>query len=354
MIDTHIRNVMFDLASRREMFDEALGRNITNAEADDAIRRVCFETLGLSATSSDKQIRRALSKDSAIALFEIIEEIVDVRINYGLGEDNFFNQFVETRNLKDGDANEFWAESDILLNVTKVSGSHHDLSIQTLGEGEAYTVPTSYYGVRVGNDIRLFLTGKKNWSQFIDAVSRAYINKMATEVAAQFVNGTNLIAAPSVLSGTGAFSSTTKPKFDEIIEKVESANNAPVAIMGTKTALKNLNLLAGVGGVDWVSASQKESVAATGFLGSYEGTKLIQIPQKFADKSLTTAIVPANKLFVMPLVDDEKPIKLVDYGETEFTKEQIGDTMDDLQTYEVQRRFGVGTLMTRYHGVWTL
>lgn len=354
MIDTHVRNVMFDLAARNEIFDEEQGRNISKSEVNDVIRSACFEQLGISEHSTDKQIRRALAKDDAYAFFEVIEEVIDTKISYGLGENSFFTSFVDTRNLKDGDANEFWAEDDVLLNVAKVSGSHHDLICQTLGGGESYTVPTSYYAVKVGNDIRLFLTGRKDWNQFVDAVSNAYINKIATEIASQFVNGTNLIAVPSVLSGTGAFTTSTKPKFDDIIEKVEAANEAPVAILGTKTALKNLNSLVTVGGVDWLADSQKESVAALGILGSYETTKLIQIPQKFTDKTLATPIVPNNKLFIMPLVDDEKPIKFVDYGETEFTQNQIGDTIDDMQTYEIQRRWGIGTLMTRYHGVWTL
>lgn len=354
MFDTSIKNVMFDLAANREIYDEGQNRIISKFEANNVIRKVVNETLGLNEKSTDKQIRRALAKDSALAFFEVIEEIIDAKIAYGMSNDTFFNTYVEQKNLKDGDSNEFWVEDDAILNVAKTSGSHHDLVMQTLGAGSAYSVPTAVYAVKVGNDIRLFLTGKKDWNTFVDAVARAFTNKFNTEIATQLVNGTNLVATPSLLTGTGALSASTKDKFDEIIEKVESANEAPVAILGTKTALKNLNNLAAASTVDWVAESQKESLATVGTIGHYEGTQLIVIPQKFTDKTLATPIVPNNKLLIMPMVSDNRPIKFVDHGETEFSQTNIGDTIDDLQTYEIQRRAGFAVLMSRYYGAWTI
>ena len=353
MFDNGVRNLMFDVASGREVFDEEQGRVMSKAECNEAIKKVCFEALGLTDKATDKEIKRALKKDSATALFEVIEEVIDEKIAYGLGENEFFNQFVETKNMADGDRNEFWVDDDILLTVAKVSGDHHDLVVQRLGSGTSYSVPTSVYAVKVGSDIRLFLTGRKDWSAFIDAVAKAFINKIQTEIYSQFVNGSNVLPVPSVLAGTGTLSASTKAQFDAIIEKVESANEAPVVIMGTKTALKALNALTTV---DWSqpAASIKEAVANTGIIGSYEGSQIMAIPQKFTDKTLATPIVDNTKLYIMPMVNDNKPIKFVDYNETELEVTEIGATMDDAQSYEVQRRMGISTIMTRYFGVWTL
>lgn len=354
MFESNIRNLMFDLASNREIFDAEQDRVITKAEANDAIRKVCYEKLGLNEKSTDKEIRRALKKDSAMDLFEVIEEIIDLKIAAGISENEFFNQFVETKNMKDGDANEFWIDNEVILNVAKVSGDHHDLLIQRLGAGQSYSVPTAYYAVKVGGDIRLFLTGKRDWNTLVDAVAKAYVVKIQTETFTQFVNGTNLYNPPSVLTGTGTLDATTKAQFDAIIEKVESANEAPVVIMGTKTALKNLNALSAIPAVDWVAESQKEAIANTGIIGSYEGVTLLQLPQKFTDKTLATPLIDNTKLFIMPLVSDNKPVKFVDYGESELEINEVGGTVDDMQTYELQRRFGIATLMTRYYGVWTI
>lgn len=352
MFDTSVKNLMFDLSAGREIFDADNNRVVSKAEASDTIRNACFEYLGLTKNSTPKQIKRALNSERATEFFEVIEEIIDVQIAYGLSGNEFFNQFVESKNMKDGDVNEFWVDDEVLLTVSKVSGDSHDLTMQRLGEGQSYHVDTAVYGIKTGDNLRLFLTGRKDWGSYVDSVVKAYLNKVQTLIQTQFTNGVNIIPVPSTLVGNGALAAGTKAAFDAIIEKVGAANECPVVIMGTKTALKSLNALTKV---DWAdpAASVKEAVANTGIIGSYEGTSLMEIPQKFTDKTLATPIVDNKKLYIMPLVDN-KFIKFVDYGETEITIDQIAGTVDDMQSYEVQRRMGVATLMTRYFGVWNL
>lgn len=354
MFKNEVRNLMFDLGTGREIFDAEQNRVISKSEADDVIRQACFEFLGLTKDSSNKAIKRALDphSDKCKEFFEVIEEIIDTQIAYGLSENEFFNNYVDSKNMKDGDANEFWADDEVILTVSKVSGDHHYLTMQRLGSGQSYHVDTDVYGIKVGENIRLFLIGRKNWGDFVDAVVKAFIQKVQTIIASQFANGVNIIPVPSVLTGTGALNAGTKAAFDAIIEKVESSNNTGAVIMGTKTALKNLTALTTI---DWASpaASIKEAVANTGIIGSYEGTPLMEIPQKFTDKTLATPIVDNTKIYIMPAVDN-KFIKFVDYGESELTVDEKGATKDDMQSYEVQRRFGVSTLLTKYYGVWTL
>lgn len=354
MFKQEVRNLMFDLGTNREIYDEETNRVISKTEASDMIRNACFEYLGLSKDSSNKAIKRALDPHSekCKAFFEVIEEIIDTQIAYGLSENEFFNNYVESKNMKDGDANEFWVDDDVILTVSKVSGDHHDLSLQRLGSGQSYHVDTAVYGIKVGENIRLFLTGRKNWGDFVDATVKAYIQKIQTIISSQFANGVNVIPVPAVLTGTGNLNASTKAAFDAIIEKVGAANESGVVIMGSRTALKNLTALTKI---DWTSpaASIKEAVAHTGIIGDYEGTPLMEIPQKFTDKTLATPIVDNTKLYIMPAVDN-KFIKFVDYGESELTVDEKGATMDDMQSYEVQRRFGVSTLMTRYFGIWTV
>ena len=351
MLDTSVKNLMFDLGPGRAMYDAEAGRVISKAEASDTIRKACFEYLGLTKDSTNKQIKRALNSERGTQFFTVIEEIIDTQIAHGLSENEFFNAWVESKNMADGDRNEFWADDEIILTVSKVSGDAHDLSMQRLSSGQSYHVDTAVYGIKVGGDIRLFLTGRKDWGSFVDAVVKAYIQKVQTLIATQFANGVNMLPVPATLKGTGALSASTKAQFDAIIEKVGAANESGVVIMGTKTALKALNALTKV---DWDPASSiKEAVANTGIIGNYEGTPLMEIPQKFTDKTLATPIVDNKKLYIMPAVDD-RFIKFVDYGETELEVNEKGATQDDMQSYEVQRRMGVATIMTRYHGEWTL
>ena len=117
MLDTSVKNLMFDLGAGREIYDAEAGRVISKTEASDTIRKACFDYLGLTKDSTDKQIKRALNSERGTQFFEVIEEIIDVQIAHGLSENEFFNQYVETKNMKDGDRNEFWVDDEVLLTV---------------------------------------------------------------------------------------------------------------------------------------------------------------------------------------------------------------------------------------------
>ena len=356
-MDNSVRNLMFDLTSGKELFDTEQNRVITKAEANDAIRKVMYEQLGLSKNSTEKQINRALKKDAAIELFEVIEELANMIVVKGWEENEFFNSFVDTRNIADGDRTDFVAKEDIILNVVRSAGDNHDLSTQRLNLGETYTVPTSVYVIKVGGAIREFVTGRKDWNEFVDAVAKAYTNKMQELIYTEFMNAAAQLPSTAQFTHTAALSAATKDTFDQMISDVATVNNSDVIIMGTKTALKKINALA-VGNsssVDWIADSQKEAVAKTGILGDYEGVTMLEIPQRFANQKVNdkfVELVDSNKLLIFPVVD-YKPIKFVDGGEMELLINEVGATRDDEQTLEVQRRMGVATVITRYFGQWS-
>ncbi len=128
MLDTSVKNLMFDLGAGREIYDAEAGRVISKAEASDTIRKACFEYLGLTKDSTTKQIKRALNSERGTQFFTVIEEIIDTQIAHGLSENEFFNTWVESKNMADGDRNEFWADDEIILTVSKVSGDSHDFN----------------------------------------------------------------------------------------------------------------------------------------------------------------------------------------------------------------------------------
>ena len=166
-------------------------------------------------------------------------------------------------------------------------------------------------------------------------------------------------ALPAQFLGTGTLGTATKADFDQLIEDVETANECQVMIVGTKTALKNITALADV---NWITEGQKNEMANTGRLGTYEGTILMEIPQRFAlDADFTLSgvnaapnrLVDSGKGLILPMVDN-KFVKFVDGGETEiFEVTEIGARMDDTMKYEMRRTMGISTYIGRYSGVWT-
>lgn len=121
---------------------------ITVKQANDKIVEMFHKVLGTNSASSKKEIRNAIRRNQ-IALYEIIEEIVDNALVSGWEQNPFFKEYVEIRNLALGDRNEFYIEDDSVLSVMKVSGNHHDIIRQRLGAGKTFSVETSWIAVKL-------------------------------------------------------------------------------------------------------------------------------------------------------------------------------------------------------------
>ena len=345
------KNLVFDLGLRREIYDAETNRIVSKAEANEKVLTFVHNVLGIDKHSTKKQRKRAM-REHGRELFEVLEDVIDFKVETGFHENEFFNEFVEERNLARGDSQEFWTETDVILAISKVSGDHHDFILQTLGEGESYTVATSVYGAAVGTDIDLYLMGRRDWAALTDKIAEAFVIQLQNEMYAEVMNAGAKLPVNSQFNKTMAIEKATKDTFDTLIEDVSMANgNAEVYIMGTRTALKKLSAFADI---DWVSEDQKKEMATMGRLGSYEGTTLIEIPQRFETNNVTKKLVDSKKLLIMAKTED-KFVKFVDVGDTEILETtEKGARMDDTMKYEVQREMRIYTQISRYFGVWNI
>lgn len=348
-----ISQLMKDVALGREIYDEATGRVISKNEANEKIYAFSMEVLGITKGMSKKEMRRAI-RDHGREWFDIIEDTIDEYISVGFDGNEWFNDLVESKNIAYGDRQDFIADKDTILAITKMGESHHDHILQRVGKNAPITIPTARYGVKIGEDINKYVVGQTQWTEMVEAIAKAFIKLIQQLVYAEVTNLSSKL--PSAVVGTGALSSSTKEAFDDIIEAVSAANDgADVVVMGTKNALKKITALADV---QWAAKEQRDSVAQTGTIGIYEGTRLVEIPQRFEDKALTTKLMSDKKLVFLAVGSGDKPIKFIDEGDTEITevtdKGESNGRWDDLMSYEVQRRLGVGTVLGRIMGEWTL
>lgn len=344
-----MNNLMTDVALGKVVFDEESGREISKAEAEAKILDFSRKVMKISDIRDRKHVRRAV-RDNARAWFDCIEDTLSVTVKAGLEASEWFQILVEEKTINYGDRQDFYAEDDGVLAVSKIGESHHDHILQRLMSGQHYSIPVYRWGVKIGEDVNKYILGETSWEKMVSAITKAFILKIQEEVYAEVKKAvTSLPADKFKKSGD-----LVKEQFDEIIENVSSINGTDVIIMGTKTALKKLNKLTEV---DWISASQKEQVANTGILGSYEGVKLIEIPQRFKDKTLTTKLFSDKELYIIPNTDN-RFIKFVDEGDQEITevteKGEANGRQDDLMTLETQRRFGVAAVLAKHFGAWIM
>ena len=303
-----VKNLMYDLAVGNDIYDE--DRLVSKSEAEDKLRSITQKIFGVDSTSSPRDLKRA-QREHAREFFDIIEEVVDVVISNGFKDNEFFNNFVDYRNLALGDAYEFYSEKDVILSIAKVGVSHHDYILQRLGKGQATTIPYQRYGAAIGIDLNMYMIGRERFDELVNAISKAFTIQIQQEIYAQLLSAASAI--PAAISagfvGSGALSSTTKDNFDAIISNVETANESPVVILGTKTALKKLNALSDV---NWRAQSLKEDVSHSGRMGDYEGTVLMELPQRFTSADNLTPLVDNTKLWILPADQTDKFIKMVD------------------------------------------
>ena len=338
-------------AFQKLMFQTAtdtLEGGITKKEANDKIREISFAVLGLNEGASRKEIRNAMRRHK-IDVYEVTEELLQNLLKTGWGDNPFFNEFVEIKNLDDGDTNIFYTPDDVILTVAEISGNHHDLFRQRLGAGKTFSVKTSWYGVKIYTEYEHFLTGQTDWAAFVQKVYEAFDKKINDMVYS------SLAGVASSLTPAGQFNKTGTLDRDvllTLIEDVQAATGNEVVIMGTKSALGKLDA---VGDASWRSNEMKQERYTTGRLGYWEGIRKIEIPQSFAPGGTTTKQVDPTLLLFMPVSADNKFIKLFNEGEARIHEDNTPDiNMDMTYEFEYQQKLGVATMIGKKFGVWDI
>lgn len=344
-----VRKLMSDL------YNGELSEGMTKREAEDNLRTFTRELFGLTKDSSRRDRKRAY-EEYGRQYFDVIEEISDFVVTTGFRDQEWFNALTNYRNLKEGDENLFTNSAmDTILAVGTMGKRHHDTILQRLPQGKSYSVETDLYGAAVGADIDRYIIGQENFTELIDAISKAFVEMVQTLILGQLETAYTKLPVQTGFVDSGSISIANRKRFNKIAENVSKANdNAPVIIMGTSSALQELDNLIPV---NWISASQKEQVASTGRLGNYGPYQLVEIPQKFARNDVTRDLYDDSKLYFFAQ-GDNKLVDFVDYGEVlidEVTERgEANGRIDDIMKYEAQREFGCSVRLGRYFGMWTI
>ena len=348
-----VSNLMTDVALGREIYDEESGRIITKQEANAKILDFSRKVLGITDIHDAKAVRRAI-RDNGREWMDIIEDTISIVVDTMFKESDFFNSLVDKKTIKFGDRQDFVIEDeDALFSIAKAGTSHHDHILQRLRGRQTITIPTELYVVKIGADINRYVLGDVDWSKWVSNIGRSFVAMIQEETYAELIQAVN--ALPARFKGTGTLDATTKATFDDIIQATSAANNgANVVIMGAKAALSKIS---GLADVNWAAKDQRDNVMNTGNIGIYEGTTLIEIPNRFRDKTYSQYVFDTDKLYIIPVIGEEgRFIKMVDEGDIEIfeTLERDEKYVSDLQTYEVQRRMGFGLYVGRMFGYWDI
>lgn len=314
------------------------------ADSNTAIRKYFEKELGIPEGCKDrKTIKRALRRNK-VRFFEIIEDTVEDLLVSGWRDNEFFERFVEFKNLELGDQNLFYVDDDSVLTVNEISEGNNDLIRQKLAAGSEYVVKTKKYGVAVYEEYIRFQVGAIEWAKYVEKIYEAFDKKVNDMIFSAFMGLENSV--PEGFSQTG---DPTLEKAVALAEAVETATGEPVVIAGTRSAVSKLMNLTPSG---WVSDAMKTERNTTGAIASFEGYEVMVVPNSF-EAGTTTPKYSNNKLYFIPKTD-ARPIKFVYEGDMDYSEDTEKTSRRD-QTIEAEITFrgGIAVVFGKYYGVYT-
>lgn len=320
--------------------DAYKGKVAGNFSKDDSME-VLRQALVDANNGSTKLDYKAIRDGKCVGLFSIIEEIVQKTVIDGLQGDEFFNEFVEYKNLALGDKNEFWIEDNTLYVVADIAAGTQGLRRQRIGGKTQVSIPTKVSGIKIYEETDLILAGRIDMNDFINRVGISVRKSIYDKIYAAFTGIT--------VTDLGATYFPTAGSYDEdalldLIGHVEAATGKSVTLVGTKKAIRKLSTAI-------VSEDARSDMYNIGYYGKFNGTPIVTVAQRH-QTGTTTFQFDDTVIYVVPT--GMKPIKFVTEGEdTIYMGNPMGNA--DLTTeYLYTTKNGVGVVITEAFGVYDM
>ena len=297
-------------------------------DSQETLRKALIEANGGSTVLN----YRAIRDGKCPGLFTLIEEILDKTTMDGLQGNEFFNTFVEYRNVAEGDKNVFVLPDTTLFTVDESADGTQAIRRQRLSGSEEISIPTTLKTVRIYEELNRVLSGRVDFNEMINKVAQSFQKKIMDDI---FTVWSNLTAAnfrdAAYFSTVGSYN---EDALLDLIAHVEAAAGSGQAIiLGTKKALRRLN-------PSNISDLAKDDLYNTGYMGKFFGTPVVAIPQRHAVGS--TNFLMNDDVLTIVVGDAGKPIKLVKEGNPIMFMRDPSENMDLTQEYFYGEKYGIG------------
>lgn len=307
--------------------------NFSRDDAEEALRKSLLELCG-----GEKFDRKAFRRNK-IAVFEIIEEILQVLITEGIETE--FDPFVEYRNVNYGDQPVFTVQDYKLFPVAMIADGTNNIRRQTL-DREAYRVEAAYRGVKIYEDFEYFLTGRNDWRYWISKVQRSFNAKIAADIYNAIVQGYTALSAPYKYAGTWDIT-----QFNTLYQHVYAATRRDVTVAGTRLALQKTSPAYVSYNIQAIDQRNRD-----GWFKIIDGIKMVELKQAH-DPGSDNFAISDNFLLFLP-DGEEKIVKLIIEGQPEVREITNFDNSDDSVEYMFKLKYGVGVVTSTRYGAYLL
>lgn len=274
-------------------------------------------------------------------VFEVIEDVLTLPL--GKEITNILNGCVEVEDWALGDKKEWKIPSRDKFRVAKIAAGHKDLRRQSIGQDRKITIDTEWFGVKIYEEFEQLVSGRVSFAELVAKVRESFDKHVTDTVTkAVFDSYTALTSGKFYVEGA-----VDTANLSSLIARVETKTNMKCAIYGTKAALAKIadKQLA------HASEEQKRAYGSIGYIGTFEGTDLVELPQSLdAEDEFEVA---DDMLLVLPI--GLKTIKVVFEGDAVVDETSEVEGRNDLQAeYVFMRKMGVAVVISNYHGVYKI
>lgn len=314
--------------------DKFVSNKFSKNEANEVLRQAFIDLNGGSTKLDFKKMRR-----NGVEMFEIMEEILENTVLQGLPEDNFFQNFVEYKNVALGDQNSFYIPDNTMLAVSEIADGTSSLRRQRLDVGTNVSITTSWKGVKIYEHLSRLLSGRVDFNEMLTALEKAFKLRINDDVYTAFTG--TFASLPSGFTTSGSFD---EDSLLDIIEHIEAATGKTAMIAGTRKALRKVTTAI-------VADSAKEEMYKMGYFGSFNGTSMFRINQVHTVGTYTFKL-SENDLYIV--TGDEKPVKFVTEGEVRIINGDALANADLTQDYFFSSAYGTGVAITDLFGKYEI
>lgn len=318
--------------------DLARGK-VTQFSADEA-NEVLRKALNELASMEDGKFDYKKFRKNKIAIFEILEEVLDVKVEEGLKSQ--FDRFVDYRSVAFGDKLQFRPPNRELFRVDAIAGGTNNIRRQRLGEMQPFQIETGWYGVKIYEELERFLSGRVDWTDMINRVERSFANKISEDIFVAIKAAYTGITAP--FAHTGAWD---LDEFNKIVEHVRAATGLTPMVIGTRMAVSKATPNA-----NYISDQMKNDRNNNGYFTTVEGIQFGIIPQSHKIGTYDF-IIDDDFLLILPN-GDEKMIKFVMEGESLIQEINGQDNADMSQEYGFFKKYGAAAVSGDIYGVYII
>ena len=319
-------------------------------EANKIIRNQFNNLLGIDFKAAKPMERRQAYRAKRIEVAQLIEDTLVDRMNSGWNAANArFMEYVDDRNIAEGDTNEFFVADNSLLTVSRFAGNHNDIVRQNVRPGVSFRVDTDWYVVKVYTDYEMFMLGKIDWAELIDRIYRSIDDYRYSELYTAFMSMDKSLPTDMILDTP--LTEQTKDNVVDLIEAVKAVTGRDVLLVGTKSAILKLQRTVNY---NMFSEAMKDEMHQRGSLAMWEGYDCLALDRvnKTGTRESVFSAEDNKKIFILPVDPEFKPIKRVNAGEVIYTEANTtgSENMDMTMTGDVRYQEGIGVVINELFG----